>query len=653
MYVVIIAELSKQTIVFKKSYTILIFILKGFVAELSLNYARICLIIHILRRFIMAIHKLPTRSEVPENSTWDLSTIFKNDSDFEAAVAALKQALPALEQYNQPFKTADQLVITIEQVLTLFRQLETVYVYASMKNDQDTTNTTYQGYQAQVDALAADVSAAAAFLEPAILEIPVDQLTDWQTNKPALKSYQHFIQTITDSREHVLSGQEEALIAAAGDIFGAASQTFSVLDNSDIQFPDVVDETGQTHQLSNGLYSQLLQSTDRQVRQDVFEALYSTYDQFKNTFATTLATEIKGHNYLAQVHHYDSARQAALAPKAIPESVYTTLVDQVNQHLPLLHRYVKLRQKQLALPQLHMYDLYTPLLGKPALSYTYPQAQATAREALAVLGPEYTPIVDQIFDQRQIDVVENKGKRSGAYSGGAYDTNPFILLNWQDDLNNLYTLVHETGHSVHSYLTRHNQPYVYGDYPIFVAEIASTTNENLLTEYLLKTQKDPKVQAYLLNYYLDGFKGTVFRQTQFAEFEHYIHDAAANGTPLTADFMSTYYADLNARYYGDAVAKDPQIALEWARIPHFYMNYYVYQYATGFAAATTLADQITTNQPGALDNYLTYLKNGSASYPIETMQKAGVDMTNADYLERAFDVFEQRLDQLEALLADM
>lgn len=601
----------------------------------------------------MSTQQLPIRDAVPEKLTWDLTTIFKNDAAFEVAFKKVKTQLPTLKTLDRPFESADQLVATIEQILATFRQLETIYVYASMKNDQDTANATYQGYQAQVDSLAAEVSAAAAFLEPAILAIPAGQLADWLTKTPNLAVYSHFIQTITDSRDHVLSGQEEALLAAAGDIFSAASQTFSVLDNSDLQFPEVTDENGQTLQLSDGVYSQLLQSANRSVRQAAFEALYKTYGQFKNTFATTLATEIKGHNYLAQVHHYDSARQAALAPKAIPEAVYTTLVDQVNQHLPLLHRYTELCKKQLNLSELHMFDLYTPLLGKPALTYTYEQAQATAKEALSILGPDYAKQVAHIFDDRLIDVCENQGKRSGAYSGGAYDTNPFILLNWQDDLNNLYTLVHETGHSVHSAFTRQTQDYVYGDYPIFVAEIASTTNENLLTEYLLQTQSDPKVQAYLLNYYLDGFKGTVFRQTQFAEFEHAMHAAAANGQPLTAEFMSQQYADINSRYYGPAVVNDPQIALEWTRIPHFYMNYYVYQYATGFAAATTLANGISTKQPGALNHYLDYLKAGSSAYPIEIMQQAGVDMTSADYLERAFAVFEERLDQLEALLANL
>lgn len=599
----------------------------------------------------MTIKKQPTRAEVPVALTWDLRTIFKDDQAFEAALDQLKTTITTIHPVT--IQSATALKTTIDQILALFRQLETVYVYASMKNDQDTSNAQYQGYQAQVDAIAAEVSAAAAFLDPAILAIPEAQLTDWLANEPSLKDYQHFIATITANRAHVLSGQEEALIAAAGDILGAASQTFSVLDNSDLKFQTVTDESGQSIELTNGVYSQLLQSTNRQVRRQAFEALYATYDQFKNTFASTLAAEIKSHNYLAQVHHYANARQAALAPKAIPESVYTTLVTEVNRHLPLLHRYVKLRQTMLHLPELHMYDLYTPLLGKPALTYDYPTAQEQALKALQILGPDYQKIVQNIFTTRQIDVVENLGKRSGAYSGGAYDTNPFILLNWQDDLNNLYTLVHETGHSVHSALTRQNQPYLYGDYPIFVAEIASTTNENLLTDYLLKTQTDPHIQAYLLNYYLDGFKGTVFRQTQFAEFEHYIHESAAKGQPLTASMMSEYYADLNARYYGPTVARDPEIALEWTRIPHFYMNYYVYQYATGFAAATTLANGIIKQTPGALDHYLTYLKAGSSAYPIDIMQKAGVDMTDAGYLKQAFAVFEQRLTQLETLLTQL
>lgn len=318
--------------------------------------------------------------------------------------------------------------------------------------------------------------------------------------------------------------------------------------------------------------------------------------------------------------------------------------------MPLLHRYVALRKKLLATDTLHMYDMYTPILGEAPIKYTYEQAVEKAKEALKIMGPEYNDIVAKAFSSRWIDVIENKGKRSGAYSSGAYDTAPYILMNWHDTLDQLFTLVHEMGHSVHSYFTRSNQPFVYGDYSIFLAEIASTTNENILTEYLLETEKDPKVRAYILNHYLDGFKGTIFRQTQFAEFEHFIHTEDAKGIPLTSEYLSDYYGELNAKYYGPEVEKDDEIKLEWSRIPHFYYNYYVYQYATGFSAASSLAKKILAKEDGALDHYLNYLKAGNSDYPIEVMKKAGVDMTKADYIEDAMKMFEQRLTELEALV---
>ncbi|MBA1392760.1 oligoendopeptidase F, partial [Lactobacillus sp. XV13L] len=465
--------------------------------------------------------------------------------------------------------------------------------------------------------------------------------------------YQHFLDNITINRQHVLDTASEALISAAGDILNTASNVFNVLDNSDLQFPIVKDEKGQKYQLSDGVYSRLLESLSPQVRQEAFKALYQVYGQFKNTFAATLASEVKKNNYLAQVHHYSSAQERALSSSQIPISVYDHLVTEVNDHLDLLQQYVALRKQILKLPELHMYDLYTPLVGQPPLTYTFESAKEVALAALAVLGNDYSSHVKEIFNNRYLDVMENQGKVSGAYSGGSYDTPPYELLNWQDNLDNLYTLVHETGHSVHSWYTRHYQPYVYGDYPIFIAEIASTTNENLLTEYLLKTQTDPKVRAYVLNYYLDGFKGTVYRQTQFAQFEHYIHQAAAEGKALTAEFMSAYYGKLNAHYYGDEVVNDPEIAWEWTRIPHFYMNYYVYQYATGFAAASYLSTQIIQQKSQACSNYLHYLQAGSSAYPIEIMQQAGVDMTKSDYLRSAFTVFKQRLEEFTAIMTQL
>ncbi|MHA3065094.1 oligoendopeptidase F [Lacticaseibacillus saniviri] len=596
------------------------------------------------------MQQLPLRNEVPEPLTWDLTTIFASDQDWEQAlnhVKALGQGLMPLQ--GTLSESPEALAQGITQILAAFRELERVYVYASLKSDQDTADAHYQSYAAKAESLAATISSQAAFMEPEILAIDPAVLNDWLKN-PLLVPFAHFITSMISKRDHILSANEEALLSAASDALNASRSTFNVLNNSDIEFGFVEDEDGQAVQLSNGLYGQLIRSTNRAVRQEAFESLYATYGALKNTFATTLAGEIKRHNFFASAHHYDSAQLAALDQNHIPESVYSTLVEQVNAHLPLLHRYVALRKRLLQVDDLHMYDMYTPLTGKPALSYTYEEAQATGKEALSVLGPDYLSHVEEIFDNRYIDVVENKGKRSGAYSGGAYDTNPFILLNWHDSVDELYTLVHETGHSVHSWYTRHNQPYVYGDYPIFVAEIASTTNENLLTAHLLDTQTDPAVRAYILNYYLDGFKGTVFRQTQFAEFEHWIHQQDQEQQPLTAETLSNYYGDLNARYYGPQVARDPEIALEWARIPHFYMNYYVYQYATGFAAASTLAEKILSDDDSATEKYINYLKSGSSEYAIDTMKLAGVDMTKPDYLEAAFAVFEARLDELESLL---
>lgn len=594
---------------------------------------------------------LPTRAEVPEALTWNLELIYPTEQDWENDLKTVKEMATTVRQFaGKVGQSATNLYDVLVQAHDTFRKLEKLYVYASMKSNQDNANNHYQGLLARVSSLAAKIQADIAFMEPEIIAITDEQLATFVQAEPRLHEYSHYLENLRLKKDHVLDAQTEALLSGAAEVFDASSQTFSVLSDSDLEFPYVEDENGDTVQLSNGLYGALIESTDRAVRQDAFAALYSVYDQFQNTLAQTLTGNVKSHNFMATAHHYPNARAAAMAADNIPESVYDTLVEQVNAHLPLLHRYVALRKQLLGVDELHMYDMYVPLTGEPPLNYTYDEARVEARKALAVLGEDYLSHVDEIFNNRYIDVVENKGKTSGAYSGGAYDTAPYELLNWQDSVNSLYTLVHETGHSVHSWYTRHNQPYQYGDYPIFLAEIASTTNENLLTEYLLQTQTDPQVRAYLLNYYLDGFKGTVFRQTQFAEFEHFIHTADAAGEPLTADVLDDYYGDLNARYYGPAVAEDPEIALEWSRIPHFYYNYYVYQYATGFAAASTLSQLMLTDGQPAVEHYLDFLKSGSSDYAINTMKKAGLDMTQPDYLEAAFAVFEKRLNELESLI---
>ena len=598
--------------------------------------------------------ELPLREALPESATWDLTTIYATDEAWETAFADLEDRLAGADFFAEhATDSGTALFQALQYGLGLMRDLEKLYVYASMKSDQDTANAYYQGLSNMAESLAARVSAAISFFDPAVLSLSEDELTAFFAEEPQLGAYQHYFESILTQQGHVLSSEQEALLAAAGDVFGASQRTFGVLDNADITFDAVPNEVGELETLSNGVYSRLLESTDPMVRKNAFQTFYQSYVALENTFASLIGSHVKGHNFMATVHNYESARQASLAANHVPESVYETLVTEVNAALPLLHRYVALRKRLLGLDELHSYDLYTPILGEPDFDIDYESAKAEALAALAPLGEDYLDIVNEAFDERWIDVIENKGKRSGAYSGGSYDTKPFILLNWVDNLNNLSTLVHEMGHSVHSYLTRQNQPYHYGDYPIFLAEIASTTNENLLTAYLLKTVTDKKLRAYILNQYLDGVKGTVFRQTQFAEFEQWMHTTDAQGVPLTADVLDEAYGELNRHYYGDALTFDDEIAHEWARIPHFYYNFYVFQYSTGFAAATAMADKILTEGQPAVDAYKNYLKAGSSAFPIDVMKAAGLDMTKPDYLRDTFKVFEERLNEFETLVNEL
>ncbi|MDT2806498.1 oligoendopeptidase F [Vagococcus lutrae] len=596
-------------------------------------------------------HELPKRDALPVEVTWDLTKIFENDEAFETALKEFEAKIPEVQAIKGTLaQGADAFKKALDLTLALSRELETLYVYSHLKNDQDTANAFYQGMNSRMESMIAKTSEAISWFQPELFELTDEQIWAYFDELPELEIYRHYITSMLADRPHVLSEQEEALLAGAGEIFGSAGKTFSILNNADLEFPVIENEKGEKVKLSHGVYGQLMESTDPKVREAAFKGLYQVYEQFQNTLATTLSTNVKVHNYRAKVRHFSSAREAALSANHIPESVHDTLISVVHEHLPLLHRYVALRKKLLKVDSLHMYDMYTPILGDAPIRYSYDEAVEKSKVALKPLGEEYGKVVQEAYENRWIDVVENQGKRSGAYSSGAYDTVPYILMNWHDSLDQLYTLVHEMGHSVHSYFTRSNQPYVYGDYSIFLAEIASTTNENILTEHLLATETDPKVRAFILNRYLDGFKGTVFRQTQFAEFEHFIHEEDAKGVPLTSDYLNDYYADLNAKYYGPAVERDSEIALEWSRIPHFYYNYYVYQYSTGFAAASALADKIVKGEEGALDKYLTYLKAGRSDYPIEIMKKAGVDMTQATYLEEAMKVFEARLNEFETLV---
>lgn len=594
---------------------------------------------------------IPKRNEVPIEQTWDLTRIFKNDEEWQRSFDQVQTKISQLANLKANFtSSAKNLYEGLTEIFATSRQLEKVYVYATMSSDVDSSNTHYLGYVAKVQSLASQLEAAVSFVNPAILSLSAQTLAEYKKQDPRLNDYDHYLEVITSKRDHTLPAEQEKLIANASDALGISAATFNVLTNSDMEYPYVETEDGEMEQLSDGLYSLLIQSQDREIRKGAFDAMYATYGQFENTLASTLAGNVKAHNYNAKTHNYKDARTAALADNGVPTIVYDNLLTEVNKHLDLLHRYVALRKRILGLKDLQMYDMYVPITGKPALSYTFDQAKVEAKKALAPLGKNYLEHVDYIFNNRVIDPIESKGKVTGAYSGGSYDTDPYELLNWEDNIDSLYTLVHETGHSVHSWYTRHNQPYVYGDYPIFVAEIASTTNENILTEYFLKNVTDPKTRAFVLNYYLDSFKGTVFRQTQFAEFEQFIHEADAQGEPLTANVLNDFYGELNQRYYGDSVEPGGDIAKEWARIPHFYYNFYVYQYSTGFAAATALANNVVHGTTAQRDAYIDFLKSGSSDYPTEIMKHAGVDMTKKDYLEEAFATFEKRLNELEQLL---
>ncbi|MUV36513.1 Group B oligopeptidase PepB [Lentibacillus sp. JNUCC-1] len=598
--------------------------------------------------------ELPKREDIPVELTWDLEKIFSTDEAWEEEFKALKEEFPKFAEFQGKLgESADTLLKVFKLQDELSERLGKLFAYSHMRYDQDTTNGFYQSLNAQAESLLTLASSAMSFITPEILEMEEAKLQQFVAENDGLKMYQHTLDEINRSRPHVLSQKEEALLAQAAEPMSSTSQTFSMLNNADLTFPVIKDDNGDDVELTHGRYLGFMESAKRDVRKGAFEAMYNTYDQFKHTFASTLAGQVKSSNFNAHVRHFDSARQAALHNNNIPEQVYDNLVEAVNERLPLLHRYADLRKKVLGVDQLHMYDMYTPLIQDTDMKINYEKAQQYVLEGLAPLGKEYVNILKEGYENRWIDVEENKGKRSGAYSSGSYGTNPYILMNWRDSVNDMFTLAHELGHSVHSYYTREAQPYRYGNYSIFVAEVASTTNEALLNEYMLNHLEDKQQKLYILNNFLEGFRGTVFRQTMFAEFEHEIHKQQQNGTALTADKLSEIYYDLNQKYFGEDVVSDEAIALEWARIPHFYMNYYVYQYATGYSAATALAAGILDGKEGAVDRYINdFLKAGSSEDPIEVLKKAGVDMTSKQPILAALDVFEEKLTEMENMLLD-
>ncbi|WP_100404839.1 oligoendopeptidase F [Bacillus solitudinis] len=596
---------------------------------------------------------LPKRQDIPVERTWDLEAIFPTNADWEKEFQMIRELIPELAPFKGKLgQSADMLFKALEKNNEITERLGRLYTYAHMRYDQDTTHSYYQGINDRAASLASQVGQAASFIIPELLSIEENLIVHFLKQHEGLRLYKHMFDELNVERNHVLSEAEEAILAQASEGMSSPSNTFGMLNNADLKFPVIKDEQGEDIEVTHGRFIRFLESEDRRVREEAFKAVYATYDKYKNTFASTLSGQVKRDLFYSNVRKYKSAREAALSKNHIPEVVYDQLVDTVNANLHLLQRYIKLRKKVLGVDELHMYDLYTPLVKDVKMSIPYEKAQDLVIKGMEPLGEEYVETLKAGFKKRWVDVEENAGKRSGAYSSGAYGTMPYILMNWQDNVNNLFTLAHEFGHSLHSYYTRKNQPYLYGDYTIFVAEVASTLNESLLNDYMVKHTEDPKEKLYLLNHFLEGFRGTVFRQTMFAEFEHTIHEKAAAGEALTPELLTEVYYGLNEKYFGDELVIDKEIGLEWSRIPHFYYNFYVYQYATGYSAAAALSKKILEEGEPAVKRYLEFLKSGSSDYPIEVLKHAGVDMTSSKPIEEAMALFEATLEEMEKLLAE-
>jgi oligoendopeptidase F len=597
------------------------------------------------------LQTLTKRSDVAREYTWELESIFPTNEDWESAFKALQQGLPELEALKGTLAQSGQALLTVLRKRDeLMEKLETLFVYASMRKDEDTTNSTYQGMFDRAMQLYVQASTVASYIEPEILALPQTTLDKFVQETPGLSLYGQQLDELNRKRPHVRSSEVEAILAAAGEISEGPDAIFSMIDNADLKLPLIQNEKGEEVQLTKGNYLVYIRNTDRRVRKEAFEGMHGTFLKQRNTIAATLAAQIKGDIFYTRQRSYGSCRERALASNNIPESVYDNLVETVSEHIHLLNRYMKLRKRLLQLDELHMYDLYVPIVKETTDDISYPDARETVIAALAPLGENYTTILKQAFQERWIDVYETPGKRGGAYSGGGYKTRPFILLNFQNKRDSMYTLAHELGHSMHSYFTRTYQPFQYGDYSIFVAEVASTLNEGLLTEYLLKTTDEPAVRLAILNHSLEDLRGTLFRQTMFAEFEQQIHRRAEQGEPLTADTLSAMYRAINQKYYGGEAFIDELIDIEWARIPHFYYNFYVFQYATGISAASALVQQVLQEGKPAVDRYLKFLSSGSSDYSIELLKKAGVDMTSPEPVRQALQLFDAHLTQMEELL---
>ncbi|MBQ5589825.1 MAG: oligoendopeptidase F [Anaerotignum sp.] len=596
-------------------------------------------------------HSIPERKDTDPRFRWHIEDYFKTDTDWEAAYTALETAIPEMASFSGSLTESAQVLLScLQKNEELSLKLDHIYTYANMRMHEDSGNAFYQGMASRAEMLLIKYSAAVSFLTPEIIAIPEEKLASFREEKSAdFAIYDHFFHTLLRQKAHTLTPTEENLLAKAAEMGGAPQQIFTMLNDADISFPSIKAADGEEMELTKGRYITFLESPDRSIREQAFKNLYSVYLNQKNTIAATYSSSVKSDVFFAEARKYESAREMALSDDNIPLSVYDNLIETVNKNLHLLHRYVSIRKKELGVDELHMYDLYVPLVPDADVEIPYDEAKKTVKEALKVMGSEYSEALEHGLESDWIDVYENKGKRGGAYSWGSYGVHPFVLLNHNDTINSMFTLAHEMGHALHSFFTWKKQPYLYADHKIFVAEVASTCNEALLMEHLLKTTEDKMMRKYLINYFLEQFRGTLFRQTMFAEFEMITHAMAEKGEPLTWEGMNKIYRDLNIKYFGEDIVIDSEIDIEWARIPHFYNAFYVYQYATGYSAAIALSRKILNEGQPAIDAYLDFLSKGNSEYSIDLLKGAGVDMSAAEPIENAMQLFKELLDEFETL----
>lgn len=595
--------------------------------------------------------KLLKRSEVTEEYTWNLKDMYVSDEAWKEELAKIGAIVEELAQYEgKVAASAENLLKALELSAKAGEKFELAANYANRLFDEDQKNAAHQAMFQKVLAMEAEINGKTAFIAPEILAADRDVLEGYLKEREALELYRKQIEEILRRKEHTLSAEMEKLIAAAGEMQSLPDVVYSIINNADFVFPEIKDEKGETVRISHGNFVPLLESADRRVRKDVFTGFYQVYKQYANTLAALYNGQVKQLSFEAAARKYPSTLEAAVDANHVPSSVYRNLVETVNQNIDKMHRYVKLRKKCLGVDELHMYDIYTPMIADAAKKISFEEAKETVLRALAPLGEDYVAKVKEGFENRWIDVYENEGKRSGAYSAGAFGVHPYVLLNYNNTLDNMFTLAHEMGHAMHSYYSNAAQPYIYSQYRIFVAEVASTCNEILLMEYLLKNTTDKKERAYLLNHYLDSFKGTVYRQTMFAEFELRTNQMVERGESLTAETLNALYQELNRAYYGPDMVSDEEISYEWARIPHFYYNFYVYQYATGFSAAVTLAHGILKEGAPAVERYKKFLSGGCSLPPVELLKIAGVNLETPEPIQDALDVFGEILDEIETLL---